>query len=516
MNMRVIGRPSPQVGLGDPRGIESSPLYSPDLAPVPVAERTWTTYNYAALWMGIAHGIPTYYLASGLIDLGMSWVQAVLTIALGNLLVLVPILLNSHVGAKYGIPYPVFARTAFGTLGANVPAVLRALSACGWFGIQTWIGGQAIHTVVGAFAGDGWTHARPLWGHPGTLWLSFAFFWLLQIGLIVRGIESIRRFENWAAPLILVVAVFLLGWMVSKAGGLGPLATEGSKLGWGTDFWLLFAPALMGMVAYFATMSVNIADFTRFARGQREQIVGQTLGLPITMTAFSMIGALTTSATITVYGKAIWDPIDLVSRFSSPVVILFALLCVIVATVAVNVAANTVGPAYDFCNLFPRRIDFRMGGVIAGVIGILMQPWRLLSSPELYIFTWLGVSGAVLGGVAGILTADYWLLRGRTLDLAGLYRRGGPYEYAGGFNWRPLVSLAAVLVLSLGGAHSDAGAGPFPADGYIPLLRPLFDYNWAVAFLGGIVLHAGLSRLFPAPGDRTAAPGGAPTAPAGR
>ncbi len=503
--MRANERSGTQVELTDPSSIESSPLYNADLAPVPLSGRTWTTYNYAALWMGIAHGIPTYYLASGLIDLGMSWYQAVMTIALGNLIVLVPILLNSHAGTKYGIPYPVFARAAFGTLGANVPALLRALSACGWFGIQTWIGGQAIYTITGAFAGDGWLHAGELWGHPRTLWLSFAVFWLLQIALIVRGVESIRRFENWSAPLILVVAAFLLVWMVVQADGFGPLATEGSKLGWGTDFWALFAPSLMGMVAYFATMSVNIADFTRFAKGQREQMRGQCLGLPTTMTVFSMIGALTTSATIAVYGHAIWDPIDLVSRFSHPVVILFALLCVIVATIAVNVAANTVGPAYDFSNAFPRLISFRTGGVIAGVIGILMQPWRLLSSPELYIFTWLGVTGAFLGGVAGILAAEYWLLRKRVLDLAGLYTRGGPYEYARGFNWRPLLALAVVLFLSLAGAYSEDGAGPFPADGYVPFLKPLFDYNWAVAFLGGIVLHTLFSRIAPPRAPRPAA-----------
>ncbi|MFC5957127.1 NCS1 family nucleobase:cation symporter-1 [Streptomyces pratens] len=460
--MRADERTSAQVELSDPSGIEGSPLDNEDLAPVPLSRRIWGTYNYAALWMGIAHGIPTYYLASGLIGLGMSWYQAVMTIALGNLIVLVPILLNSHAGTKYGIPYPVFARAAFGTLGANVPALMRALSACGWFGIQTWIGGQAIYTVTGAFAGDAWLDAGELWGHPKSLWLSFAVFWLLQIALIVRGVESIRRFENWSAPLILIVAAFLLVWMVIQADGFGPLATEPSKLGWGADFWLLFAPSLMGMIAYFATMSVNIADFTRYAKGQREQMIGQSLGLPPTITLFSMIGALTTSA-----------------------------------TVAVNVAANVVGPAFDFSNALPRLISFRTGGIIAGIIGILMQPWRLLSSPELYIFSWLGVSGAVLGSVAGVLTAEYWLLRKRQLDLAGLYTRGGPYEYAKGFNWRPLLTLGIVLFLSLAGVYSENGNGLFPADGFVPFLKPLFDYGWAVAFLGGIALHTAFSKLFP-------------------
>lgn len=487
----------PQVELSSTADIESSGLYNTDLRPVPIRERRWTTYNYAALWMGIAHGIPTYYLASGLIELGMSWVQAVMTVGLGNLIVLGPILLNSHAGAKYGIPFPVFGRSAFGVLGANVPALLRAVSACGWFGIQTWVGGQAIFTIAGAFLGSWWSDAAVVWGYPWPVWMSFAIFWLLQIGLIWRGIESIRRLENLAAPLVLIVAVMLLGWMFQQADGLGPMASEPSQLGWGSEFWKAFAPALMGMIAYFATMSINISDFTRFARGQREQAVGQSVGLPPTMIAFSTIGALTTSATIEVYGKPIWDPIDLVSRFSNPLVILVALVCVVIATLAVNVAANTVGPAYDFSNAFPRLISFRVGGVITGVIGIAIQPWRLLSSADLFIHGWLGVTGAVLGGVAGIMITDYWILRRRRLRIEQLYVRGGIYEYSHGFNWRAISTLAIVTVLAVGGAYSAEPQGPFPVDGFIPPLQPLFDYNWAVAFFGGIAFYFAISRLFP-------------------
>lgn len=494
--MAISDEPS-QVELPSTDTIEKSGLYNADLRPVPIRERNWTTYNYAALWMGIAHGIPTYYLASGLIELGMSWIQAVMTVGLGNLIVLGPILLNSHAGAKYGIPFPVYARSSFGVLGANVPALLRALSACGWFGIQTWVGGQAIYTIAGAFFGPWWSDGAVLWGYPWPVWLSFAIFWLLQMGLIWRGIESIKRLENLAAPLVLVVAVILMGWMFNKAGGLGPMASEPSQLGWGPDFWKAFAPALMGMIAYFATMSINICDFTRFARSQRDQAKGQSFGLPPTMIAFSTIGALTTSATIEVYGEPIWDPIELVARFSSPLVILFALVSVVIATLAVNVAANTVGPAYDFSNAFPRLISFRMGGLITGVIGIAIQPWRLLSSAQLFIHGWLGVTGALLGGVAGIMVVDYWIVRRSRLRLEQLYRRGGSYEYKAGFNWRALSCLTVATVLAVGGAYSANPEGPFPTNGFIPLLKPLFDYNWAVAFFGGIALYLIVAKAFP-------------------
>jgi nucleobase:cation symporter-1, NCS1 family len=485
----------------DALGIEQSRYSNDDLKPVPKAKRTWHTYNYAALWMSIAHGIPTYYLASGLIDLGMSWMQAVGTIALGNLIVTVPLLLNSHAGTKYGIPFPVFARAAFGLRGANVPALIRALSACGWFGIQTWVGGQAIYTLMSVMLGDGWRDAPSIGGHAWTMWLSFGIFWLIQMALVMRGIESIRKLENWAAPLILIVAGFLMAWVMVLAGGLGPIASASSALGWGPEFWTLFPGALMGMIAFYATMSVNISDFTRFAKSQKAQMVGQGFALTPTVALFTTMGALTTSATVAVWGEAIWDPVELVGMIPNVFAVLFAMLCIIVATVAVNVAANTVGPAYDFSNALPRLVTFKIGGLITGVIAILMQPWNLLASSDLYIFVWLGITGTFLGSVAGILIAEYWLIRRRHLAVGELYSPAGRYWYRHGFNWRALTAMGVALVLSIGGAHSAAG-GPFPDEGLIPFLRPLYDYNWLVAFFTGILVHWALAKWFPADSHR--------------
>ncbi|MCR8669789.1 NCS1 family nucleobase:cation symporter-1 [Agrococcus sp. HG114] len=498
--------------LAAEREIEQSAYSNEDLRPVPKAKRTWHTYNYAALWMSIAHGIPTYYLASGLIDMGMSWVQAVGIIALGNLIVTVPLLLNSHAGTKYGIPFPVFARAAFGLRGANVPALIRAISACGWFGIQTWVGGQAIYTLMGVILGDGWRLAAEMGGQPWTVWLSFGIFWLIQMALVLRGIESIRQLENWAAPLILIVAGVLLVWVMTLAGGLGPIASAPSSLGWGPEFWSIFPGALMGMIAFYATMSVNISDFTRFAKSQKAQMVGQASALTPTVALFTTMGALTTSATVEVWGEAIWDPVELVGMIPNIAAVLFAMLCIIVATVAVNVAANTVGPAYDFSNAFPRVVTFKIGGLITGVIAILMQPWNLLASSDLYIFVWLGMTGTFLGSVAGILVAEYWLIRRRHLAVDELYSPTGRYWYRGGFNWRALAAMAVALVLSVGGAHSAAG-GPFPEDGLIALLRPLYDYNWLVAFTVGLLVHWALARLAPADSHRIDAAERRTTAP---
>jgi nucleobase:cation symporter-1, NCS1 family len=495
--------------------LESSPLYNPDLAPVPIERRTWNTYNYFALWVGMAHNIPTYLLASGLIALGMDWKQALLTIALGNLLVLVPMLLNSHAGTKYGIPFPVFARASFGAFGANFAAILRGLIACGWFGIQTWIGGLAIFTLTGAVLGKGWTEATVLWSYPWTQWLSFLIFWLLNLFIILRGMETLRRFENWAAPFVLVVAVFLLIWMYNKANGFGPILSQPSKLGWGANFWPIFFPALMGMIAFWSTLSLNMPDFTRFGGSQRQQVIGQILGLPTTMTFFSLIAVLITSATVVVYGEPIWDPIALTGRFSNNFVIVFALFTLVVATLSVNVAANVVSPSYDFSNAFPKLISFRTGGIITGLLGILIQPWRLLANPELYIFTWLEFYGGMLGAVAGVLIADYWLLRRTELALGDLYRPSGIYRYSAGWNWRGLVAVITGMLLAVGGANSKPGGGPFPADGVIPFFKPLYSYSWIAGLLTAFLLYYVLSVLFPARGGEQPRPAVAGTGSAG-
>ena len=489
--------------LADDRSIRNSPLYNEDLAPVPIKRRTWNTYNYMALWIGMAHNIPTYLLASGLVALGMAWYQAILTIALGNVIVLIPMLLNSHAGTKYGIPYPVFARASFGVFGANVAALLRAGVACGWFGIQTWIGGGALYTLAGQLFGDGWRHAGAIAGQPWTLWLSFGIFWLINIFIILRGMNAVRRFENWAAPFVLVVALGLLVWMVTKAGGFGPIVSQPGKVGWGADFWFkLFPPSLMGMIAFWSTLSLNMPDFTRFGKSQRAQAVGQLLGLPTTMSLFPLVAVLITSATVVVYGKAIWDPVALTGQFTNPFVVIFALFTLAVATLSVNVAANVVSPSYDFSNAWPKLISFRTGGLITGVLGILIQPWNLLSNPSVYVFTWLGFYGGALGAIAGVLIADYWVMRGTNLKLADLYRTNGIYRYAAGWNWRGLVSLAIGAVLAVGGAYSAPGNGPFPAHGILsplynfPLIH-LYDYSWIVGLVTAFVAYYLLARLFP-------------------
>ena len=290
--------------------------------------------------------------------------------------------------------------------------------------------------------------------------------------------------------------------MITKAHGLGPIVTQNGTLGWGGGFWKLFFPALMAQIAFWSTLSLNMPDFTRFGKSQREQMLGQTLGLPTTMTLFPLLAVLITSATVAVYGKAIWDPIALTAKFSSPIVIVLALFTLAVATLSVNIAANVVSPSYDFSNLWPKAISFRLGGLITGVLGILIQPWRLYADPHVYIFTWLGFYGGALGAIAGVLIADYWVMRNTNLKLADLYREQGEYSYSGGFNFRGIAALLIGGILAVGGAYTSPGTpGPFPAKGLIPFLyQPftLYDYSWIVGLVAAFLSYLALSALLPA------------------
>jgi len=483
--LETIAHADGRVELRNPEALLDSPLYNADLAPVPVARRDWTTYNYAALWISMAHCIPTYMLASGLMTSGMNWAQALFTILLGNAIVLVPILLNSHPGTRYGIPFPVYARASYGTAGSNLPALMRAIVACGWFGIQAWIGGEALQTFFAALI-PGWKLllGAGVAGHTGTEWLSFLIFWGINIGIIYRGMNLLRVVENWSAPYVLVVTALLLVWAVRAAHGFGPLLSQPGKFHTLAEFMPVFVPSLTGMIGFWATLSLNMPDFTRFGRSQREQAIGQTVALPTTMFAFAAMGVLITSASTILYGQPIWDPVQLVGHFRSPVVVGFAMFSVVVATLAVNIAANVVSPANDFANALPKHISFKTGGLLTGLIGIAMQPWRLLADPKGYIFAWLvGYSGG-LGSIAGVLVADYWLVRGGKLVLGDLYRVTGTYRYDGGWNWRAVAATVAGCALAWGGL-------------VFPPLRPLYDYAWFVGFFASGLLHWALMTWAP-------------------
>jgi NCS1 family nucleobase:cation symporter-1 len=474
-------------GVAPGREERDPALYNEDLAPVAPERRTWGMYSYASLWVAMSVCIPTYMLASGLIAGGMNWWQAVGTILLGNVIVLGPMLLNAHAGTKYGIPFPVFVRASFGVRGANLPAVLRALVACGWFGIQTWIGGAAIHSMLQVV----W----PAAGQPWVVWVCFFSFWLLNMVVVWKGIETIRFLEGIGAPFMLGVGLLLLFWITGKAGGLGPVLSTPGKFQTTGEFLKFFIPSLTAMVGFWATVALNIPDFTRYAKSQRDQAIGQALGLPTAMTLYSFIGVAVTSASAVIFGEPIWDPVALIGRFHQPVLAFIALVAILLATLNTNVAANVVSPSNDFSNLNPRLISFRTGGMITGVVGVLMMPWKLLGDFSAYIFGWLVGYSGLLGPVAGTMIADYFIVRGRRLNVEDLYRRGGEYEYKGGVNPKALVSLGAGVAVALIGLA-------------VPALRFLYDYAWFVGFGVSAALYTALMRASAPAGDEDMESGG--------
>jgi len=462
--------------------IPPGPLANADLLPTPVERRTWNTWHIASLWVGMSVCIPTYMLAASMIGAGMTWRQSLVAILLGNVIVLAPMVINAHAGTRYGIPFPVYARAAFGTTGAHIPSLLRSVVACGWFGIQTWVGGLAIHALVGIL----W----PAWPALGGDWrfmgyglphfAAFFTFWLVNMYFVWAGTDSIKWLETVSAPLLIAMGLALLGWAAARAGGLGTVLAQADALErpgapTGGRFVLaVFVPWVTAMVGFWATLSLNIPDFTRFARSQRDQVAGQALGLLTTMPLFAFIGVVVTSATVILYGEAIWNPVDLLSRLTaesgSPLLGIVALVAVLVATLTTNIAANVVAPANSFSALQPRHVSFRLGGLIAGLIGIGIFPWKLLDRYQ----TWLiGYSG-LLGAVAGVIVCDYVVVRRGRLSVTDLYAVDGRYTYTDGVNRRAVFALAAGVLAALAGLTH-------------PALRFLFDGAWfsaaAVSFL---------------------------------
>jgi NCS1 family nucleobase:cation symporter-1 len=479
--------------------MSGGPLENEDLAPVPPGRRTWRAGSYAALWISMSACVPTYMLASSLVGGGMDWRQAILTIFLGNAIVLVPILLNAHAGARYGIPFPVLCRASFGTVGANVPALLRGLVACGWFGIQAWIGGEAIHKILGVFYPSMAGASTNSLGITPSQFACFMAFWCVNMWVVYKGIDSIRLLLSIKAPLLIALGILFLLWAHRAAGGFGPMLSQPSAFAPGQPkaghFMAFFIPGLTGMIGFWATLSLNIPDFSRYAASQRDQVVGQAIGLPLAMAFYSFIGVAVTSATAVIFGRTIWDPLDVLVQFRNPVVLIVAMLALCIATLATNIAANVVSPANDFSNLAPRRITFRIGGLITGIIGILMMPWKLLADPSGYIFTWLVGYSGLLGPVGGIMIADYFVLRRMRLDVPALYDPNGRYRYSGGWGLPAVAAFLAGALPNVPGFLAQVGcisAARVPA-----VFLDIYSFAWFAGFGIAFVAYLVLRKLAP-------------------
>lgn len=473
-------------------------LINEDIRPSSAEERHWSVLNMASLWIGMVVCVPTYTLAGGLVDAGMNWWQAVGTIMLGNVIVLVPMVLNAHPGTKYGIPFPVLSRASFGINGAHVPSMLRAFVACGWFGINTWFGGYAIYQMLDLVLGGRMAMGDlPFLGISATEFVCFLLFWALQIAVIFRGIESIRVLETYAAPFLIAIGLALLAWAYVTAGGFGTMLSAPSAFDVGGpkegQFWSVFFPSLTGMVGFWATLSLNIPDFTRYAKSQRDQMIGQAIGLPLTMTLFAFISVAVTSATVVIFKEAVPDPTILAGKMGGGFTVLISLFALAIATLSTNIAANVVSPANAMINAMPSRITFQLGGYITAAVGLVIMPWKLIESTDGYIFTWLVGYSALLGPIGGILIVDYFLVRGTKLDVDGLYQANGPYRYTNGFNlWALLALVIAVAPNVPGFAHQAGFVDSVPA-----IFDTIYTYAWFVGFALAGGLHFAFMKLLP-------------------
>ncbi|MEQ1929795.1 MAG: NCS1 family nucleobase:cation symporter-1 [Parvularculaceae bacterium] len=478
-------------------------LWNKDLAPVAPHERNWDWLAFASLWVSMVVCVPSYLIASGLVAEGMSAGQAIATVLLGNLIIVVPMIAIGHAGAKHGVPFPVLLRSSFGVNGAKIPALARGLVACGWFGINTWVGGSALYAILNVLAGGRLAgEALPVLGIGLGQFLSFLAFWALHLYFIRNGTTSIKWLEVLAAPFLILMSAALLVWAYVKAGGFGDMvgapsafAEGGAKAG---RFWPTFAASLTAMVGFWATMALNIPDFTRYAKTQRDQILGQAIGLPIPMALFATVGVLVTSATATIYGEAIWDPVALASRMGGAGVII-ALFALLVATLTTNLAANVVAPAYGFSNLAPKRISFVMGGYITAGLGVAMFPWKLMEDAGAYLFTWLVGYSALLGPIAGILITDYFLIRKTNFRTEDFFQKDGAFGANGGWNIAGLSAFALGVAPSLPGfLHAIRAVPEVPA-----VFDAIYGYAWFAGFAVAAAVYAVLTRLL----EKPAAPG---------
>jgi nucleobase:cation symporter-1, NCS1 family len=474
-----------------------SRLHNADLAPTLPSARTWGVWDFAALWVGMAVCIPTYTMASNLIGGGMNWWQALAAILLGNVIVLIPMVLNAHPGTAYGIPFPVLLRASFGVFGANIAALMRGIVACGWFGIQTCFGGAAIYSTSALVFGLDTTQkaALPLLGISFGELICFLLFWLINVYFIVKGMDSIKWLEKLSAPFLLFIGLGMMLWAYDAADGFGPILSQPSKFTSNAEAWAAFGAGLTAMVGFWATLSLNIPDFSRFAKNQRAQIIGQAIALPPTMAFYSFIGIVVTSATIIVFGEALWDPGAVIAKFGNQWLAVFGLLALSIATLSTNIAANVVSPANDFSNLAPKHISFKTGGLITAVIGVVIMPWKLVADPSGYIFTWLIGYSALLGPIAGIMIADYYLIRQKKLEVDGLYRADGPYFFTGGFSVIALGTFALAVLPNLPGFLVTVNA--LEATAVPAWMVSLYHYAWFVGFTLAFMIYVPLRKAFP-------------------
>ena len=461
--------------------LSSSKYYNEDLSPTPISARTWSTYHIAMLWVGMSVCIPSFTMASSLVALGLSPWMSVFNVALGNIIILIPIQLNSHAGTKYGLPFPVFARLAFGSIGAHLPSLSRALTACGWNAVQAWIGGGAIVSLVAAFA--------PAFAKVAAApFIGFGIFLFITWFITVLGSESIKYLEAIGSPVLIILTVMLFVWSLMLANGGGysmsdllAATTDLETVNASGGFVYVFLGGLTANIAFWATMALNIPDFSRYAKNQKSQFRGQLYGMPVMMAACAFIGALFAQSTKLVLGTAIFDPTQVLGMIGNPFIQFLVSLGVILATITTNIAANVVAPANGFSNVSPKRVSYKMGVTISCILAIAYRPWWIFGGAGAYIFGWLNTYGGILAPVAAIFIADYYIVKKRNIDVMALFQgKDGRYWYSSGWNIKAIIAWVVGCILPTMGNLGVGSLKWVAANGYI--------FGFVVAFIVYVIL----------------------------
>lgn len=472
----------------------NSKYYSDDLAPSSVAERTWSTYTITMLWVGMSICIPSLSLASGLVGMGVSPWLSILNVVLGNVIILVPIQLNSTIGTKYGIPFPLFGRLTFGLKGAQIPSLLRGFTACGWCSVQAWVGGGAFAAIIGCFAprflDPTWTIGLPSWSgiqvtSAGTF-IGYILFMILVLWVAYNGLEQIKWVQNIGGPILVVMMILLLIWSIHYAGTAGysfndtmNASNNQELLNQNGGFAYVFLTGLMGNIAFWATMALNIPDFSRYAKNNKSQFWGQMLGMPAPMFFCALVGTQFGMSTLLVEGKAQFDPTAVFYYLDNKIMVFVGAIGVIMATITTCVAANVVAPANAIANISPSKLSYKKGVIITILMAFfVLQAWWIYGSGGAY-FNWLNAYGTVLAPVAALLIADFWIVKKQRIDINGLFGANDRYQYNGGINWAAVISWVAAFILPLLAYFGFSG-------GFWTFLA---EWNYVVSFVIGFILY---------------------------
>jgi NCS1 family nucleobase:cation symporter-1 len=473
----AVGPSSSHVDTGVPAGY-SERLCNADLAPL--RDQHWGAYNIFAFWMSDVHSVGGYVFAGSLFALGLTSWQVLIALLVGIGIVNVFANLIAKSSQQNGVPYPVICRATFGVLGANIPAVIRGLIAVAWYGIQTYLASSAFVIVLLKFAPQLMPYADV--HHHGWLglsmlgWAGFMVLWVLQALVFWNGMETIKKFIDFAGPAVYVVMFILAGYMVARAGISNIHLNLGTVKYHGWEALPVTITAISLVVSYFSGPMLNFGDFSRYCKSYASVKRGNFWGLPVNFLAFSLVTVVTTSATLPVFGELITDPVSTVGRIDQPFAVVLGALTFMIATIGINIVANFVSPAFDFSNVAPKHISWRAGGMLAATASVFITPWNLFNNPAVIHYT-LDVLGSFIGPLYGVLIVDYFIVKRQHVVLDDLYSMSehGTYWYRGGVNWRAVAAVLPAAALAVACVMT-------------PALATLANFSW---FIG-----VGLAALF--------------------